>query len=354
MSRPRKRRTEAASSPRAIGVRLFRFLLLLAFFLTSGFPALPAYAAQPLPTVDDANWIDLREAAREMGASLLWQTPEKELLLAGHNARIEFTAGSRQVRVNGVRVFMGEPALFHRRQLHVSRVDYERTLRPLLRPHVRPPARAIRTIVLDPGHGGRDSGTRNAQLNLQEKDLTLQVATRLKVVLEQQGYRVFLTRSDDTFVGLEERSAMANSVGADLFISIHFNAVDNPAVHGTETYILTPRTHRSTGQGAAAASDAVGHRGNEHDQRNMLLGYLVQWQLLRDLKTFDRGLKRARFQVLRGIDCPAVLVEAGYLSHRDEAMRIATAEYQNNLVRSLAIAINRYRQATENIAAAGN
>jgi len=340
------------SSSRLSLDRAVSFFLLLLLGCIGGQPA--TLRGQTPVVIEEREFFALRDLGRQLDLNGVWTVPDKEFSMTGRSTRLEFNTGSRETRINGTRVFLGEPTVLHRRQLHVTRTDYEAALQPLLFPQARMPGRPVRTIVIDPGHGGRDSGTRNNPLKLQEKTLTLQVSERLKAVLEQQGYRVFLTRTDDSFVGLEERSAMANAWRADLFVSIHFNAVDNPAVHGTETYILTPRTQRSTGQAAAAAADQVGNLGNQHDHWNMLLGYMVHRQLLRDLRTFDRGLKRARFQVLRGIDCPAVLVEAGYLSNSAEAARIATPEYQNDLARSLAIAINRYRQATENLAAARN
>lgn len=331
--------------------RLSPLLLLLLLLLGAGGISLPV-RAQAIVVLEEKEYVALPELGGRLDLTGSWTTPGKNFVLSGRATRVEFTTGSREVRVNGTRIFLGEPTVLHRRQLHVGRVDYEATLQPLLLAHSRAPARTVRTIVIDPGHGGRDSGTRNKPRQLQEKNLTLEVAHRLKAILEQQGYGVAMTRSDDTFIELAERSALANAWGADLFVSIHFNAVDNPAVEGTETYILTPQSHRSTGQGTAAASDATANQGNEHDHWNMLLGFLVHRQLLRDLASFDRGLKRARFQVLRGIDCPALLVEAGYLSNSAEAARITTADYQNQLARSLAISINRYRQATESIAAA--
>ena len=303
-------------------------------------------------SVEGREFVPLNDISRVLDMQGDWRKPKKEFVLTGKSSRLEFTAESREIQINGIRVFLGDPTLLHRDELYVTRVDYEETLRPLLIPQARASPGEIRTIVVDAGHGGRDQGTRNSDLKLLEKDLTLEVAERLKRVLELQGFRVLLVRSDDSYIELADRAAFANAAGADLFVSIHFNAVGKTSVHGTETYILTPRTQRSTGQAKPSDGDEIANAGNEYDHWNMLLGFLVHRQLLRDLGTFDRGLKRARFQVLRAVECPAVLVEAGYLSNDREAARARTKEYQNSLVRSLAIAINRYRQATEQIAAA--
>lgn len=328
---------------------LFRKLILGAL-AGSGF-FLPL-SGQTAVTLENLEYLSIRELATRFRMQSVWRVPEKEFQISGQWFSIEFTAASRAIRINGLRVFLGEPVLLHQGQLHVSRLDFVATLQPILMPQAFAPSGSLRTIVIDPGHGGRDDGTRSRALELREKHLTLAVALRLQRVLEAQGYRVVLTRTSDTYVPLEERSARAVAAGADLFVSIHFNAVDNPMVQGTETYILTPRTHRSTGQQTAAATDAAGNPGNEYDHWNTLLAFLVHRQLLHDLGTFDRGIKRARFQVLRGVECPAVLVEAGYLSNPGEARGIATGAYQDNLVNSLVRAINQYRQTTENIVAA--
>lgn len=329
-----------------------KVLLRLLLMALAGSGAAVLSAATPV-VLEELEHLSLHETARDLDLEAAWLSPRKELQISGQTAGLKFTAASREISINGMRVFLGEPILLHRGGLYISQVDFEATLKPILQPQARVPSGPVRTVVIDPGHGGRDPGTRNQELGLQEKHLSVAVSQRLQKILERHGYRVVLTRTDDTFIPLEERPARAVAAGADLFVSIHFNAVGKSTVSGVETYILTPSTHRSTGQGATGARDAEIHPGNRHDHWNALLGFLVHRQLLRDLGSFDRGLKRARFQVLRGADCPAVLVEAGYLSNSREAARIATAEFQEKLAHSLALAIDRYRRATERLAAPG-
>lgn len=331
------------------GLKLTFRDVALAFVLLLGASFSPG-AAQ-MQAAPNGRYVNLHEAADYFNLRPVWRTEGEELQLTGGFARLEFTSDSRSIQINGMRVFLGEPVLLHDDQLFINEVDFNTTLKPVLKPQSQMPAGVVETVALDPGHGGRDAGTRSQELNLREKDLTLRVSRRLKETLEERGYRVILTRTSDSYVPLEKRSAIADQAGADLFLSIHFNAVGNPAIEGTETYVLTPQTHRSTGQKDAAASDSARNAGNENDHWNALLGFLVQRQLLRDLETFDRGLKRARFRVLREVECPAVLVEAGYLSNPREAARLGGAEYQEKFVHSLAAAVDRYQHAIENISA---
>lgn len=271
--------------------------------------------------------------------------PEKRVLTLGAPAgRIVLEADAREASLHGMRVFLGEPVVLHKGALFVATIDLERFLAPVLRP-TQLTRRPLRTIVLDPGHGGNDSGTRNKAAQLDEKTFTLDVARRLERLLAESdpSWRVLLTRTDDRFVGLSDRADFANAAKADLFISIHFNAVaNNAAVRGTETYVLTPRHQRSTSSHLRSADDKTAQPGNRHDAWSAVLGAHMHRQLLAKLKTQDRGYKRARFAVLRLADCPAVLVEAGYLSNDAEARRIATPAYRGDIAEAIAAAVNAY------------
>ena len=261
-------------------------------------------------------------------------------------SELVFTADKRDARVNGLRVLLGEPAVLHKNVLFVATLDLERFLLPILRP-ARSTARPLRTIVIDAGHGGNDTGTQNKTHKLSEKTFTLDVAQRLQRLLGEDRWRVLQTRTDDRFVELPARAAFANAEKADLFISIHFNAVaNNAAVHGTETYVLTPQFQRSTSSSKALPEDKLAYPGNRHDATSAVLGYHMHRALLARLKSEDRGYKHARFAVLRMVDCPAVLVEAGYLSNDDEAKKIAEESYRGDIAEALYAAILAYEAQT--------
>lgn len=295
--------------------------------------------------IGDTSYTEARTWFTRLGYRADYDATTRTLTLESAAGRIIFTDGSRDARLHGMRVFLGEPALLIKGTLHVPTIDLERFLGPILRPDRLSP-RPLRTIVLDAGHGGQDTGTRNIGRQLDEKNFTLDVAERLRRLLGQDKWRVLLTRSDDRFVSLADRAEFANNAKADLFVSIHFNAVaNNAAVRGTETYVLTPRHMRSTSSARLTEEDQVEHPGNRHDAWSAVLGYHMHRELLARLKSDDRGYKRARFAVLRLVDCPAVLVEAGYLSNDGEAARIAEASYRAKIAEALHTAIHAYDAA---------
>ena len=288
------------------------------------------------------SYTDARAWFARLGYKAAYDADKRVLTLSSATGKITLTADSREASLHGIRIFLGEPALVRRGALHVASIDLDRFIHPILRPNQLPP-RALRTIVLDPGHGGNDSGTQNKTHKLSEKGFTLDVAQRVQRLLADSGWRVLLTRTDDRFIALPARAEFANKAGADLFVSIHFNAVaNNPAVRGTETYVLTPRFQRSTSSPLPTPDDKLDQPGNRHDHWSAVLGAQMHRQLLGKLRTEDRGYKRARFAVLRLVDCPAVLVEAGYLSNDAEARKIATEAYRGDIAEALAAAIHAY------------
>jgi N-acetylmuramoyl-L-alanine amidase len=288
------------------------------------------------------SYTDVRAQFAPLGYKAAYNAKTGALTLRGAGSEVTFKVGSREARFNGLRVFLGEPTLAHKGVPVVATIDLERFILPILRPN-RFTRKPIRTIVIDAGHGGNDSGTRNQARKLNEKTFTLDVAKRLQTLLAGGPWQVRMTRTDDRFIELSDRAEFANNAKADLFISIHFNAVAAGSdVRGTETYVLTPQFQRSTSSAKSGPEDKVAYPGNRHDARNAVLGYHMHRQLLAKLKSEDRGYKRARFAVLRLVDCPGVLVEAGYLSNDAEAAKIANAGYRGDIAEALFAAIQAY------------
>ena len=307
----------------------------------------PASSSATYIKVAGVSYMDARVFFARHGFKAEWTERGKVLRLLSKTTRIDLTADKRDTVFNGIRVLMGEPAVFRGNTLYVSRIDADKLFLPILSPSaVATPAPALRVIVIDAGHGGQDTGTQNKPNKFDEKVFTLDVANRLRTLLVKQGYKVVMTRTDDRFVALPDRAEIANKAGADLFISIHFNAVGGaPTVRGSETYTMTPRYQRSTGSAKSDSSDNEANPGNLNDPWNVLLGYHMQTQMLAKLGSVDRGLKRARFAVLRLVNSPGVLVEAGYLSNNDEAKKIATPAYRQALAEALAQGVRGYAQA---------
>lgn len=311
-------------------------------------PSRPNPAEKP-PT---AARVPLSTFARSIGFEHRWAEPGKLLSVKSRLNELIFEVDKREVKLNGLRLFMGDAATPGNKTLNISAIDRDRFLLPILAPQKLPPLRPLRVIALDPGHGGRDRGTRSDAFKLDEKDLTLDVARRLKPMLEARGFTVFLTRTTDDYIPLAERPKLAASAGADLFVSIHFNAA-GATVRGIETYILTPQHQRSTGSDELTAADSVHAPGNAHDGWNAHLGYVMHRQMVRDLAVPDRGLKHARFVVLRDLaSCPGVLIECGYLSHKDEAQLINNSAHRERIAASVSSAIGALNQRLVDLAAA--
>jgi N-acetylmuramoyl-L-alanine amidase len=301
----------------------------------------------PFKRLYNVDYVDVHDIAGRYGLKAAWVTSGRvmQLVDAQGQTRLKFEDRKQDFYLDGVRIFLGEITVFNRGSLHVSKIDVIKTIAPLLRPadHVNQLPGPPRLIVLDAGHGGSDPGTQNPALHLDEKDMTLDVVLRLKQVLETRGYRVLLTRTSDRRVELETRPGIANEAKADLFLSVHFNKAE-AGVAGTETYALTPQFQVSTGGEKDKLTDLV-LPGNRQDFVNVVLGYHLQRRLLAELKTSDRGFKRARWVVLRFADCPAVLIEAAFLSNLTEARRVATPEFRQQIAQAIADGVDDYAAA---------
>ncbi|HEY4245335.1 MAG TPA: N-acetylmuramoyl-L-alanine amidase [Lacunisphaera sp.] len=301
------------------------------------------------------DYVSLRDVAEHFGMKLAWKkTGFTQTLTDARGVRLEFESNQRDYYFDGLRIFMGEPAVLDRDALWVSKLDLIKNVIPIFRPgdyaaQLPPPPR---TIVIDPGHGGTDPGKQNLRLKLDEKDLTLDVSLRLRKLLEQLGYRVLMTRTTDKrfsnnpIIDLPLRADLANKAAADLYLSIHFNAVDHDPqrVAGTETYAFTPQFEVSTQPEQEKKMIAEHYPGNQQDFANAVLGYNLHRQLIGELKGSDRGYKRYRLAVLRTLNCPGALVEAAYLSNDAEARKLATPEFRQKIAEALADGIRNYAE----------
>ncbi|HNX35528.1 MAG TPA: N-acetylmuramoyl-L-alanine amidase [Kiritimatiellia bacterium] len=199
-------------------------------------------------------------------------------------------------------------------------------------------------VILDPGHGGDDEGARSKNPVIKEKDLTLTLAKRIGAQLKKAGLRVDYTRSHDTTVSLDERSRIARSKKADLFISIHANYAANNEADGVETYVLPPSGYPGTAEGSRARGWQI---GNRNDYQNTLLGFSVHQKLSAQTRATDRGLKRQSFFVLRETSCPAVLLEFGFLSNPTETRRMLESVWQERCATAVAEGVLAYARKVD-------
>jgi N-acetylmuramoyl-L-alanine amidase len=302
-----------------------------------------ARAAAPLPdrlTHLGRDWYDLKAWAATQQLALAWNAQTRVLTLTNHTTRLVLAVDSQQAVVNGVKVWLTQPVTARNAGWLIAVLDVEKVLHPLLRPLPRS-ARPLRTIVLDPGHGGSDSGHQTGAL--QEKRFTLLLAQQLRAKLRAAGYRVVMTRQRDVFLELPERTALANREKADLFVSLHFNAASDSAIRGAEVFCLTPNGAAST---HAPRTEVLRETlpGHQDGARSLVLAYQVQKALIERAGLADRGVKHARFAVLRDLTMPGILVEAGFLSAPEEARKIADAKFREQLAEAIVAGIEQYRR----------
>jgi N-acetylmuramoyl-L-alanine amidase len=224
---------------------------------------------------------------------------------------------------------------------YIHSIDARKTLQVLINGSFPLPTSTNRTVVIDPGHGGKDSGTRSNNGQEVEKHYALDWARRLGLLLAANGWKVVFTRTNDSDVSLTERVAVAERVGADLFLSLHFNSAgSNRELFGLETYCLTPTGMPSNLLREYEDDPRERHPNNRFDELNFQLASRLHRSLLQATGVADRGVRRARFMaVLRGQHRPAVLIEGGYLSNPIEAQKIATPEYRQALAEGVAKAL---------------
>jgi N-acetylmuramoyl-L-alanine amidase len=220
----------------------------------------------------------------------------------------------------------------------------------------------VRTIVLDPGHGGKDPGA--IAYGMKEKDIVLHVAKRLADELRRTlGVTVILTREDDVFLPLEERTAIANTSGADLFVSLHINAHPSPQIKGFETYFLNLSTNDEAMRVAARENATSTHQMS--DLQDILLDIMRNSKINESSRLArqvhgsmagaltappfilkDMGVKQAPFYVLIGAEMPAILIELAFISNPDDARLLADATFIDELAGTISIGIRSYIHAT--------
>jgi N-acetylmuramoyl-L-alanine amidase len=269
------------------------------------------------------------------------QPPLLGYALSATNGAFILRPGSQVAHWDGVEVRLGFAPQMMGGQPHVHVLDVRKTLEPLLTGSGLSLPKANLTMVIDPGHGGQDSGTRSVLGYRYEKEYTLDWARRLGSLLATNGWRVFLTHNNDTELSVSNRIAFAEAHKADLFLSLHFNSsAPNDQQGGLETYCLTPTGMPSTVTRGYYDDAALAFPNNAFDTQNLLLALQVHRALLQVNGRNDRGVRRARYLgVLRGQHRPAILVEGGYLSNPREARLIADPAYRQRLAEAVAKAL---------------
>ena len=270
----------------------------------------------------------------------------KTVVLNNGRNMLQVTLDSREAIVNGIRNWFCFPVIAQDNKFLVSRIDLAKTIEPQLRPQMIQRSGKVTTIVLDPGHGGFDKGAASAFGN--EKTYALDVARQLRPLLQAKGFKVVMTRENDVFIPLEVRARIANATRDSIFVSIHFNATgSNPNATGFEIFSLTPRGAPSTNDDSLALHFVNMQAGSPMEAQSFELSAAVYHSMLGHIQEFDRGIKRARFAVLRRTNVPSILVEGGFLSEAGDSKRIADPAWRKQLAESLCVGIESYRNLVE-------
>ena len=302
-------------------------------------PSMPATIAALVAGAASASEFGITAAATLAAAS-------RTIVLDSGTMHLEVTPGLSEVNINGVKQWLAFPVRIEDGRALVSRLDLSKIIEPRLRPERIEGLQPVTTVVLDPGHGGHDRGA-VSRFGF-EKDFALDVALRARPLLEKAGYKVVMTRATDIFIPLEERPAIANRIPNSIFVSIHFNSSSSNAdARGFEIFSIAPRGVPATNDSVPSERDLRAEPGNAVELPSGALAGSVFHALLGQVPMVDRGLKHARFAVLRLCERPAVLVECGFVSNPAESSLISSGAWRARIADAVADGVENYRALAE-------
>lgn len=300
-------------------------------------PATPTAEAPTVGTwhvreVDGIEYVpleDLRSFYKLMPLQPRGRKVAGQRMLGNGEVELRFGPVPRELYVQGLLCMLTHPVQEDASgDLLVSRLDVEQVIEPVLRPTYIQNRSAVRTVVLDPGHGGHDAGAVTPYAR--EADVALVVATKLGAELQKRGYEVRFTQQQNQYQSPQARVDKANAAPAAIFVSLHLNS-GRSDVRGTQTYTLAP-----------AGKNEKPMPGHEFSQSSMALALAVQASLVEKAGAVDAGCRRAHYSLLNSVRCPGIMVELGYATHPEEGTRLSTDEYQLKLVEALAGGIDSF------------
>lgn len=328
----------------------------------------PTDLAQYTAPINGLDYLPLNTLCQRYQMQASWEPATQVLQVLSGTAAVRLSPGFSTALVNGVAHPLGAPVVMQGGQLWVPAPAALRWISPAPTAPPKPPpagVHTIRAIVLDPGHGGDDPGAIGPG-RVEEKEVVLDVARRLRDRLTAEGIRVLMTRADDRFIPLAQRAAFANQRSADLFISIHANSSKSRGASGYEAYYLSEATDDAARALAAAENAAPDPSGTATAGATKDTDAIV-WDLLntenrtesrelassvcRGMKWFlpsqNRGVKSARFYVLKWARMPAVLIEVGFVTNRAEGQRLESAAYRQRISDGVAQGLLTYKSLYE-------
>lgn len=357
------------------------FIVSLAIFISGCAAQAPYLKMDPALNRDvrvfnDIQYVPLIRLCEVYGMDWKWDSFTRTAVIT-KNGRIILRAGSDRVLINENEKKLPGPVIFTNSAVYVptsfvrsdlgSIVLHGPEEKAVKEPTAKPIGKyTIRSIVIDAGHGGNDPGAIGRRLRLKERDVTLSIAKKLKKILEDNGIKVTMTRDRDVFIPLQDRARIANSSGADLFVSVHVNASRSRSLNGFECYYLSEATDDNaraleafenatlkTGEGAAVEHSSTLDKTlwdmklTENRRESAELANSICKAVENNLTTRNRGTKTARFYVLKYTRIPAVLVETGYISNKFEELKFRDDNYADRMADVIAKGILAYKDEYE-------
>lgn len=360
--------------PKRVVIFILGLTLLAGCAAQTSYFRLKPELAGDVRKIGSAEYVPLSKLCRAYDLDCKWDDVVRTSTIESTRGRIVLRCGSRMILVNGTEKKLDRPVSMDGGTVFVP-MSFVRNNFAAVIGEVQPGTPAapesaakytIRTIVLDPGHGGNDPGALGGRTRVREKNMTLALARSLKDVLKDNGIRVVMTRDSDTFVPLAKRARIANNSGADLFVSLHINASRSRSLKGFECYFLSNATDDNA-RALEATENATLKLGEDADaemsgrlertlwdmtltenrrESAILAGYICD-SVKNDINIGNRGLRTARFYVLKYTRIPAVLVEAGYISNKYDEAKLKDPAFLKEIAKAVAGGIMRFKQEYE-------
>ena len=270
---------------------------------------------------------------------MTYKVKGKEIDLAKKGVTIHFELNSRLMVLNGMQIYLSRPIADVKGYRFLGKADFTGLLDQLMRPP-KLPKKQVMTILLDPGHGGKDTGAiAKGKSPIYEKEINLNTAFLVAQALRRAGFRVVMTRMSDKEVSLPDRVAMVNKIKADLYISLHCNSAASP-VKGLETYLATRVGDCAMGSTIPTKKTCP---ANAYDAQNLTLATKVHREILKRTGMADRGVRHFQYYVIRNAPCPSILVEMGFLSTPAELREMSQTARQQKIAEAITAAVIQYR-----------
>lgn len=343
---------------------------------TTSYLKLDPSLQKDMKTFSGAQYIPLARLCEAYDIECKWDAYINTATIQKRSDKIVLRAGSGTFLSNGVLRRMERPVVLSGGTVFVPVSFAAANLGPFAgaRPVVTeavpvpetPKRFVVRTIALDAGHGGKDAGATGRRLRIQEKEMALMLARKVKVLLENAGIRVIMTRDSDAYISLPKRARIANRSGADIFVSVHLNASRSRLMRGFECYYLSNTTDDNARALEALEDSSLKldkDAAVEHSRRldrtlwdmsltenraesAELAGYICD-SVENSFTIGNRGVRSARFYVLKHTHMPSVLVEAGYISNRYEEARLKEPDFLDRIAEAIAGGILAYKKEYE-------